>query len=79
MLSCRGDSKCWFEQKATPPLQFETMVEKYQEDFERVSANLKQESQRLDRLRKSEFKETLISSLESALANQQRVCYYKLF
>jgi len=54
--------------------QLEHRVEKAQEEFERISTNIRKEVERFELQRYHDFKATIISYLESVLTNQQQVC-----
>jgi len=54
--------------------QLEHRVEKAQEEFEGISANIRKEVERFELQRYDDFKAAIISYLESVLNNQQQVC-----
>jgi len=49
-------------------------VEKAQEEFEGISTSIRKEVERFELQRYEDFKEAIISYLESVLSNQQQVC-----
>lgn len=54
-------------------LQWEQKVEKGQEDFDKISRNIKKEVARFEKLRVSDFKDGVIKYLQVLMDNQEKV------
>lgn len=56
--------------------QWEKKVDKYQEEFDTISKNIRVEITRFEKQRVKDFKATIINYLESLMSNQQQVGQY---
>lgn len=54
-------------------LQLEDKVDKCQEEFDKISKNIRKEMLRFEKQRVKDFKTTIIHYLESLMNNQQQV------